>query len=56
MSNPTKIRAQVIQQLRHALSLVESPGEDDVEFDILDTTFSFDFSFDSPEENEPETH
>jgi hypothetical protein len=37
-------RSELIQQLRHALYLAESPGEDVIEFDIADTTFEFELT------------
>ena len=32
-------RSELIQQLRHALYLAESPKEESIEFDIAETTF-----------------
>lgn len=37
-------RSELIQQLRFALGQVESPRNDEVEFEIGDEDFSFDFS------------
>jgi hypothetical protein len=37
-------RQDLIEQLRHALYLAQTPSEECVEFEIADTGFSFDFS------------
>lgn len=46
-------RGELIGQLRHALTLAESPAEEMVEFEICDTGFSLDFTEDDHKESQP---
>lgn len=50
---PRIARGELIEQLKHALHLAESPNEEYVEFDLGDTDFSFDFSEERGTNNEP---
>lgn len=43
-------RYQLIEQLRHALYLAESPNEEVVEFELNDTGFCFDFTGEDEEQ------